>query len=68
MELLSLPRMARRLGVTQDWLRSEADAGRVPCLKAGKRYLFNAAAVAETLATKAAESRQGLVVNEGQHR
>jgi hypothetical protein len=40
-EILSLARMARRLGVTQQWLRAEADAGRVPCLKAGKRYLFN---------------------------
>ncbi len=59
-ELLTLPRMARRLGVSQQWLRTEADAGRVPCLKAGKRYLFNAAAVAETLAAQAADSRQGV--------
>jgi len=55
-ELLSLSRMARRLGVTQDWLRQEADASRVPCLKAGKRYLFNAVAVQEDLAAKAAGS------------
>lgn len=55
-ELLSLARMARRLGVTQDWLRTQADAGLVPCLKAGRRYLFNAAAVQEALATKAAAS------------
>lgn len=55
-ELLSLARMARRIGVTQDWLRTEADTGRVPCLKAGKRYLFNAAAVQEALAAKAAAS------------
>jgi excisionase family DNA binding protein len=59
-ELLSLARMARRLGVTQDWLRSEADAGRVPCLKAGKRYLFNAAAVQDALAAKAAATLQGV--------
>lgn len=57
-ELLSLARMARRLGVTQDWLRSEADAGRVPCLKADKRYLFNAAAVQDALAAKAAATLQ----------
>ena len=58
-ELLSLARMARRLGVTQDWLRAEADAGRVPCLRAGKRHLFNAAAVQEALAVQAAKQDAG---------
>ena len=57
-ELLSLPRMARRLGVTQRWLRSEADAGRVPCLRAGDRYLFNLPAVIDAVATIAARTRQ----------
>ena len=55
-ELLSLPRMARRLGVAQKWLREQADAGKVPRLKAGTRYLFNVAAVQEALA-KAAQAR-----------
>lgn len=59
-ELLTLARMARRVGVSQEWLRTEADAGRVPCLKAGKRYLFNSVAVAEALAAQAAQSRQGV--------
>ncbi len=58
-ELLSLARLARRLGVTQDWLRDQADAGNVPCLKAGKRYLFNVVAVQEALAVQAARTRQG---------
>ncbi|HUY89265.1 MAG TPA: hypothetical protein VMV10_11065 [Pirellulales bacterium] len=48
--------MARRLGITQTWLRAEADAGRVPCLRAGTRYLFAAAAVEKALAERA--SRQ----------
>jgi len=55
-DVLSLPRMARRLGITQTWLRAEADAGRVPCLRAGTRYLFAAAAVEKALAERA--SRQ----------
>lgn len=63
-ELLSLARMARRLGVTQDWLRAEADAGNVPCLRAGKRLLFNAAATQEALAFQAAEHRQGVTDGE----
>ena len=58
-DLLSLSRMARRLGVTQQWLRDQADAGKIPCLKAGNRYLFNPVAVQEALATKAARTRQG---------
>jgi hypothetical protein len=59
-ELLSLARMARRLGVMQQWLRDQADAGNVPCLKAGNRYLFNAVAVQDAVAAKAANTRQGV--------
>jgi hypothetical protein len=57
-ELLILSRMARRVGVTQKWLRQEAEAGNIPCLKAGTRYLFNPVAVQEVLATKAANTLQ----------
>jgi hypothetical protein len=53
-EVLTLPRMARRLGVTARWLRAEADAGRVPCLRAGNRYLFNPLAVQQAVAQRAA--------------
>lgn len=59
-ELLSLSRTARRLGVTQQWLREQAEAGAVPSLRAGNRYLFNTVAVEETLAARAAEKRQGV--------
>ena len=58
-ELLPLSRMARRLGVPQQWLREQADAGRVPCLRAGTRYLFSAAAAQEALAVMAARTRAG---------
>ncbi len=54
--LLSLARMARVLGVTQSWLRAEADAGRVPYLMAGRRYLFAADAVRQCLAERAAQT------------
>ena len=58
-ELLTLVRMARRIGVTQKWLQAEANAGRIPYLKAGNRLLFNPLAVQEALAAKAARTRQG---------
>ncbi len=57
-DLLSLSRMARRLAVTQRWLRDQADAGKVPCLKADNRYLFNPAAVQEVLAEQAATVKE----------
>lgn len=39
--LLNLSQMARRLGVKPQWLRAEADTGRVPAAKAGDGYLFD---------------------------
>lgn len=58
-ELLTLPQMARELGVAKNWLRAHADSGHVPCLKAGKhRYLFNVDAVRDALAQQAAQPRE----------
>jgi hypothetical protein len=49
--------MARRLHVTVGWLRAEADAGRVPCLLAGTRYLFAPEAVERVLLERAANAK-----------
>ena len=38
------------------WLRQEAEAGRIPALRVGRRLLFNAEAVARILMERAAES------------
>jgi hypothetical protein len=54
--LLPIGPTARRLHVTVAWLRAEADAGRVPHLRAGDRYLFVPAAVEAALAKRAAET------------
>jgi hypothetical protein len=48
-KLLSLASMARRLRVTQRWLRGQADAGLVPCLKDDGVYLFDHVAVERAL-------------------
>ncbi len=32
---------SRALGLPADWLRDEALAGRIPCLRAGTRLLFD---------------------------
>jgi hypothetical protein len=48
--------MARRLRVPTRWLRDEALTGRVPCLKAGKAFLFDPESVERVLLERA---RQG---------
>ena len=52
-KLLPVGPMARRLRVPVKWLRDEADAGRVPHLKAGKAVLFAPEAVEKALLERA---------------
>jgi hypothetical protein len=52
-KLLSLTQMATRLQVTAKWLRDEAEAKRIPHLKADSRLLFNPEAVEAVLARRA---------------
>ena len=52
--LCNLPALARKLGLPPTWLKTEATAGRIPCLKIGRRFLFNPAAVERALLTRAA--------------
>lgn len=53
-ELSSLRRMAARLGVPSRWLREQAEAGSVPGLKAGDRWLFRPDVAAEAVTKMAA--------------
>ena len=55
-ELLSLPRAARELGVPAQWLKAEADAKRVPCLKTGARYLFELTTLSSALVAQLRET------------
>ncbi len=59
-ELLKLRRMASRLGVTAKWLKERAEAGDVPALQAGTRWLFRPDVVVPAVAAMAApESKVG---------
>jgi hypothetical protein len=49
-DVLPLNRAARKLGVPANWLKAEADAGRVPHLRAGAKYVFELSAAAEAIA------------------
>jgi hypothetical protein len=43
-------------GLTQAWLKAEADAGRIPCFRAGQRMLFDPEAVEQALLQRARQS------------
>lgn len=43
------------LGVKEKWARLAADAGDIPCVRIGKKILFNPVAVREHLVAQAAQ-------------
>lgn len=49
--------LARELMLPVDWLKAEAMAGRIPCLRIGRKLRFSVEAVRKSLASRAAESR-----------
>jgi hypothetical protein len=51
--LLPLTVVARRLRVPSRWLRAEAEAGRVPSLRAGNQFLSDLEAVEAALLERA---------------
>jgi hypothetical protein len=53
--LLPLGITARKLHVTTKWLKGEADANRIPHLKAGDRYLFEFSTVNALLVERASK-------------
>lgn len=57
-DLCGIVRLSIRLGISRAWLKAEADAGRIPSLKAGAKRLFNPAAVERVLALRAAEGER----------
>ena len=60
-KLLPVGPMARRVRVPAKWLRAEAEAGRIPCLKADKAILFDPNAVEAVLLDRARQGQQGAV-------
>lgn len=54
-QLVPLGVMARLLHVPTKWLRAEAEAGRVPALRAGDRFVFRPDVVSPLVAERAAE-------------
>jgi excisionase family DNA binding protein len=59
-----LHELARRLRVPARWLREEADAGRIPHVRAGAQRLFNIDVVERVLAQRAASGHDSGVESE----
>ncbi len=51
--------LGRELRLPREWLINEADAGRIPCLRVGRKRLFNPDAVRAALAERAAVTYAG---------
>lgn len=47
----------KHYGLSVSWLKAEAEAGRIPCFRAGKRLLFDPVAVEQALIKRARDSR-----------
>jgi hypothetical protein len=58
-DLITLAQLASHLRVPASWLRAEADAGRLPHVRAGHQRLFNLPSVLSLLADRAARERGG---------
>ena len=57
--LRSLARHLKGFGLTAVWLKAEAEAGRIPCLMAGRRMLFDVEAVEAALLRRASKGGEG---------
>jgi hypothetical protein len=55
-KLLTETKLAIRLQVKAAWLREEAEAGRLPAVRAGDRFLFDPATVERLLLDRAQKS------------
>jgi len=47
---------AKILGISEYFLRTEAKAGRIPCYKSGKTYIFDISQLEEFLKNRAMEN------------
>jgi hypothetical protein len=51
--LRDLANYYKRFGLSFDWLKAEALAGRIPCFRVGRKFLFDPEAVEQSLLQRA---------------
>jgi len=54
-QLVEVVPLSKWLGISAEWLKTEAEAGRIPCLNADGVLLFDVDAVRRTLAKRAVQ-------------
>jgi hypothetical protein len=59
-KFLLLNAIAHRTGIPAAWLKREADAGRIPCVRAGRRRFFDIAAVRAAILADSAKASSTL--------
>lgn len=55
----------KRFGITVNWLKAEAEAGRIPCFRAGRKLLFDGEAVEQSLLLRARDQSDREVPSDG---
>jgi hypothetical protein len=55
--------MAARLGVPSQWLREQAESGKVPGLRAGNRWLFVPDVATAAVRSMAGDAMAGIIVD-----
>jgi hypothetical protein len=61
--LRDLANRFKRFGLSIAWLKAEAEAGRIPCFKAGRKLLFDPEAVEQSLLQRARVARESKVTD-----
>ena len=56
---VSVETVSVKTGLPMAWLKAEAEAGRIPSLKAGRQRLFNLNAVEQALLQRGSSFEQG---------
>jgi hypothetical protein len=56
---VTVGRLSSELNLPAAWLKAEARAGRIPCLRVGRRLMFDMAAVLRALAQSAGDHHIG---------
>lgn len=56
---MPLHMLSRRLGLPAAWIKAEAEAGRLPHLRAGRQMMFNPEAVERVLFERTQQEQEG---------
>lgn len=62
-DILTLPQAARRFGLPIGWLKNQVALGHLPCLRAGRTYIFNSRELERLLVERSSSEATSLEHN-----